>query len=260
MRAEQSPILFQSGIIDTLKDGETIEKLLYKDRSSISIGYVGLHNAMVALYGESYSSNPKLIDKGVEIMKYMADYCTKAKEETNIGFSLYSTPAETLATKFCAADVKEYGIIEGVTDKGYYENSFHFPSDTQVVPFDKIDIESNMSRIATGGAIQYCEFGDMTHNTEALEQVVRYAYDKCHYFGVNTASDTCYECGYKGKMISLDDTSNKYECPQCGNRNKRKMSVVVRVCGYLAQLNERPTIWGKMKEINNRYKTGDEEQ
>ena len=254
VKAKQAPILYQYGALARLKPEETIEKLLNKNRSTISIGYVGVHNALMALYGESFDTNKEMIIKGKQMIQYMRDYCDKLKVETNIGFSLYSTPAETLSTKFCKADIRDYGIIEGVNDKGYYENSFHYPSDTDVNPFEKIDIESQMSYIPSGGAIQYVEFGNMIHNTDALETIIKYAYDKCHYFGVNVSSDRCFECGYVGEIESLDETNNHYRCPQCGNEDNSKMSVVRRLCGYLGSLSERQTVDNKMKEINHRVK------
>ena len=253
VKAKQAPILYQYGAIARLEPEETIEKLLYKDRSTVSIGYVGIHNALMALYGKSYDDKEAL-KKAIKMIQFMKDYCQHLKDETNIGFSLYSTPAEVLATKFCRSDVKEFGIIEGVNDNGYYENSFHYPSYKDIVAFDKIDIESQMSKLATGGAIQYVEFGNMIHNVEALEEIIRYAYDKCHYFGVNVSSDRCFKCGYIGQMTALDETNNHFQCPQCGNTNNEEMSVIRRLCGYLGSLSESPTVDGKMKEMARRVK------
>lgn len=253
VKAKQAPVLYQYGAIARLDAEDTIEQLLYKDRSTISIGYVGVYNALNALYGESFDTNVNMVDKGIKMVQYMKDYCQRIKDKTNIGFSLYSTPAETLATKFCRADVEEFGVIKGVNDKGYYENSFHYPSNEEINAFDKIDLESNMSKLATGGAIQYVEFGNMTHNLKALEKVIRYAYDKCHYFGVNVSSDRCFKCNYVGEMESVDDTNNHFKCPQCGNEDNSQMSVIRRLCGYLGSLSERPTVDGKMKEMAHRY-------
>lgn len=254
VKAKQAPILYQYGAIARLDAEDTIESLLYKNRSTISVGYVGLHNALVALYGKSFDTDETMIEKGKEILQYLRNFCEKQKEETNIGFSLYSTPAETLATKFCKSDIKDFGIIEGVNDKGYYENSFHYPSDTNITPFKKIDIESQMSWIPSGGAIQYTEFGNMVHNTEALEKIITYGYDKCHYLGVNVSSDRCFKCGYIGEMESLEETNNHYRCPQCGNEDNSSMSVIRRLCGYLGSLSERQSVDNKMKEINHRVK------
>lgn len=259
VKAKQAPILYQYGAVARLDPEETIEKLLFKDRSTISLGYVGVHNALIALYGESFDTNRDMVEKGVKMVQFMKDYAQKKKDETNIGFSLYSTPAETLATKFCRSDVKEFGIIKGVNDKGYYENSFHYPSNEEIIAFDKIDIESNMSKLATGGAIQYTEFGNMTHNPEALEKIIRYAYDKCHYFGVNVSSDRCYSCGYVGEIKAVHNTTNDFKCPQCGNTDNSKMSIIRRLCGYLGSLSKRPSVDGKMKEMDGRaknFKTG----
>lgn len=253
VKAKQAPILYQYGAIARLNPDETIEKLLYKNRSTVSIGYVGVHNALMAIYGKSYEDK-ETHKKAIKMIQFMKDYCQKLKDETNIGFSLYSTPAETLATKFCRSDVKEFGIIEGVNDNGYYENSFHYPSNKDIIAFNKIDIESEMSKLATGGAIQYVEFGNMIHNVEALEEIIRYAYDKCHYFGVNVSSDRCFKCGYLGQMTALDETNNNFECPQCGNTDNDQMSVIRRLCGYLGSLSERPTVDGKMKEMATRVK------
>lgn len=253
VKAKQAPILYQYGALARLEPEECIEKLLYKNRSTVSIGYVGVHNALMALYGKSYDDEEGR-EKAVKMIQFMKDYCQRLKDETNIGFSLYSTPAETLATKFCRSDVKDFGIIKDVNDNGYYENSFHYPSNKDIVAFDKIDIESKMSKLATGGAIQYVEFGNMIHNVEALEEIIRYAYDKCHYFGVNVSSDRCFKCGYVGQMVALDETNNYFQCPQCGNTDNDQMSVIRRLCGYLGSLSERPTVDGKMKEMAGRVK------
>lgn len=156
--------------------------------------------------------------------------------------------------------MRDFGLIEGVNDKGYYENSFHFPSDVNITPFEKIDKESKYSKHATAGAIQYVEFGSMVHNTEALEEIIRYAYDKTHYFGVNVSSDRCLECDYLGEMDSLDETNNFYKCPQCGNEDSTKLSVIRRLCGYLSSVNDRPSVDNKMKEIHSRVKHFKSEQ
>lgn len=252
VKAKQAPILYMYGAVARLNPEDSIEPLLLNGFSSISIGYVGLHNAMVALYGKSYFENEEYMNKGKDMLQYLKDYCIEQRKITNIGFSLYSTPAETLATKFCRQDIKDFGQIEGVTDLGYYENSFHYPSVKDVSAFDKIDLESDFSKIASGGAINYVQFGNMENNLEALEDVIRYAYDKVHYFGVNTRPDRCLACGYKGLIESKDATTNDYVCPQCGNSDKLKMNIIIRLCGYLGSLSERPTINGKMKEMNTR--------
>ena len=254
VKAKQAPILYVYGALARLDPEETIEKLLYKERSTVSIGYCGIHNTLMALYGKSFDTDRSMVKKGEEIVTYMQNYCNRLKEETGIGFSLYSTPYESGATKACREDVKDFGIIEGVNDRGYYENSFHYPSDTPINAFDKIDLEKDMCKHATGGAIMYTEFEDMTKNTDALETVIRYAYDKTHYFGVNVMADRCLECGYNGQVETLDECNSNFRCPQCGNTNNKTLSVIRRLCGYLGSLSERPSVDGKMKEIAHRVK------
>jgi ribonucleoside-triphosphate reductase len=254
VKAKQAPILYMEGAVARLNPEDSIEPLLLNGFSSISIGYIGIHNALVALYGKGLDSFDKeIVEKGKQIMQYMRDYCDEQKKKTTIGFSLYSTPFETGATKLCKQDVKDFGIIKGVNDKTYYENSFHFPSDTEVNAIDKIDIESNFMSIASGGAIEYTEYGNMIHNTEALEDIIRYTKDKLHYVGANTRADRCFCCGFKGLMQPQTEGENDYICPQCGNTDKNTMSVIIRLCGYLGSLSERPTIEGKMREMQNRY-------
>ena len=254
VKAKQAPILYCEGAVARLNPEDSIEPLLYNGYSSISIGYVGLHNCLMALYGKGLDSKEDyIIEKGKKIMQYMRDYCDRIKKETNIGFSLYSTPAETLATKFCTEDVKDFGIIKGVNDITYYENSFHYPSNAEITAIDKMNIESNFMSIANGGAIEYTQYGNMLHNAEAVEDIIRYSKDKLHYVGVNTSADICFKCGHKGVMKPQHEGENDYICPQCGNTDKSKMSIVRRLCGYLGSLSERPSVEGKMREITNRY-------
>ena len=186
------------------------------------------------------------------MIKFLSDYCDDLKEKTNIGFSLYSTPAEVLATKFCKQDINDFGIIEGVTDEGYYENSFHYPSNKDVIAFDKISLEGLMSWIPRGGAIQYVELGDTTKNLKAIEDVVRFAYDHCHYFGVNVAADRCFKCGYVGMMETIGTKNEEFRCPACGNMDTSLMSVIRRLCGYFSDLAQRKSVDNKMKEIAHR--------
>lgn len=232
VKAKQSPILYMSGAIARLDAEDTIERLLQKDWSSISIGYVGLQNCLKALYGEGLENqNSKIVKKGAEIMQYMRDFCDRKKEETGLGYSLYGTPAETLATRFCVEDVKDFGIIEGVNDNGYYENSFHYPSNTLISPFDKLDVESNLNKISSGGAITFVELGDMTKNLEALESVVRYAYNKTHFLGISSISDKCLKCNYVGEIYTKQNSSFDFQCPNCKNDDKMLLSVIRKLCG-----------------------------
>lgn len=253
VKAKQAPILYMSGAIARLNAEDTIEPLLKNGYATASIGYVGLHNCLKALYGKGLDEQSEdIIQKGVEIMHYLRNYCDAQKKETGIGFSLYGTPAETLATKFCDEDIKDFGEIEGVTDNGYYENSFHYPSNSLISPFDKLDLESNMSKLSSGGAISFIELGDMTKNLEALEDIIRYSYDKTHFLGISSISDKCLKCGYTGEIFTKQNSDFDFQCPVCGNEDRSMLSIIRKLCGYLGSIFERPTIIGKMKEIKNR--------
>lgn len=253
VKAKQAPILYMSGAIARLNSEDTIERLLYKDWSSISIGYVGLHNCLKALYGEGFENqNMDIVKKGAKIMQYMRDFCDRKKEETGLGFSLYGTPAETLATKFCEEDVKDFGLIEGVNDNGYYENSFHYPSNSLISPFEKLDLEDSLSRISSGGCINFIELGDMRNNLEAMEDIIRYAYTKAHFLGISSISDKCLKCGYDGEIFTKQNSDFDFQCPNCKNEDPMTLSIIRKLCGYCGSIFERPTAKGKMKEIKNR--------
>ncbi|MDU3410149.1 anaerobic ribonucleoside-triphosphate reductase [Clostridium sp.] len=253
VKAKQSPILYMSGAIARLNAEDTIERLLYKDWSSISIGYVGLQNCLKALYGEGLENqNMDIVKKGSDIMQYIRDFCDKKKDETGLGYSTYGSPAETLATKFCEEDVKDFGVIEGVNDNGYYENSFHYPSNSLISPFEKLDLESNLSKISSGGAISFIELGDMNKNLEAMEEIIRYAYDKTHFLGISSISDKCLKCNYDGEILTKQNSNFEFQCPNCGNDNPMTLSIIRKLCGYCGSIFERPCVSGKMKEIKNR--------
>lgn len=253
VKAKQSPILYMSGAIARLNAEDTIERLLYKDWSSISIGYVGLQNCLKALYGEGLENqNMDIVKKGSDIMQYIRDFCDKKKDETGLGYSTYGSPAETLATKFCEEDVKDFGVIEGVNDNGYYENSFHYPSNSLISPFEKLDLESNLSKISSGGAISFIELGDMNKNLEAMEEIIRYAYDKTHFLGISSISDKCLKCNYDGEILTKQNSDFEFQCPNCGNDDPMTLSIIRKLCGYCGSIFERPCVSGKMKEIKNR--------
>lgn len=253
VKAKQSPILYMSGAIARLNAEDTIESLLLSSYSTVSIGYVGIHNTLVALYGKGIDSQDNdTFNHGEEIMNYIRSWCEKTKQETSIHYSMYGTPAETLATKFCEEDVKDFGLIEGVNTNGYYENSFHYPSNTEVSPFEKLDIESRFNHYSSGGLISFVELGDMTNNLEALESIITYAYDKTPFLGISTISDRCLKCGYVGEIYNVENDDFDFKCPHCENNDKSLLSVIRKLCGYLGSLTERPTIYGKMKEIHNR--------
>lgn len=254
VKASQAPILYMSGAVSRLNADDSIEPLLKNGFSTLSIGYLGLSNAMVALYGEKHFANEETVEKARNILKYMKNYCDKIKEETSLGFSLYGTPSETLATKACKADLELFGEIEGVTDKGYYENSFHVDAEHEISPFEKITVESKFNEISSGGAIQYVQFGSLVKNPKVVEDIIRFSYDKCHYIGINNTPDKCRVCNFEGEILPTSDTDNKFKCPNCGNEDGTKMSVIRRISGYLGSLSERGTASGKIREINNRVK------
>lgn len=228
--SDSSPIHFQHGGISRLNKGETIDKLLYNGYSTISIGYIGLHEAVQAMLGVS-NTTTEGEQFAMRIMNYLRSTADKWKAETNIGFSLYSTPAETVAGKLCAKDVKQFGVIKNVTDRGYYTNSFHVHVSEEIDAFTKLSFESNFAPIASAGNISYVEAPYMEHNLEALYEVVKHIYNTSIYAEINIKSDNCHVCGFEGECL-LED--NKFICPQCGNDDEQRLNVVRRVCGYLS--------------------------
>ncbi|WP_281648707.1 anaerobic ribonucleoside-triphosphate reductase [Parendozoicomonas sp. Alg238-R29] len=251
--ASVAPILYVEGACGVrLKPTDMISEVFKNGRASISLGYIGIHETINALFGDKhiYDCN-ELQQKGVEVVEYLRKTVDRWKEETGYGFSLYSTPSESLCDRFCRLDEKEFGVVAGVTEKGYYTNSFHLDVEMQVSPYDKVDFEQNYPTHASGGFICYGEFPNMQNNTKALENVWDYTYDKVPYYGTNTPIDNCYKCGYEGEFLA---TARGFECPSCKNRDSTKMSVTRRVCGYLGQPNSRPFIKGKQEEVTRRVK------
>lgn len=253
VRARVAPILYVEGACGVrLKPDDKISEIFKNGRASISLGYIGIHETINAIYGKGdiYDSE-ELRQKGIEIVEYLRKKVNQWKEETGYGFSLYSTPSESLCDRFCRLDKKAFGVIEGVTEKGYYTNSFHLDVEKKVTPYDKVDFEMDYPQYASGGFICYGEYPNMLHNLKALENVWDYTYDKVPYYGTNTPNDSCYVCGYEGEF---EATNRGFECPQCKNRDSDRMSVTRRVCGYLGQPNSRPFIKGKQEEVVRRVK------
>ncbi|MTI15043.1 anaerobic ribonucleoside-triphosphate reductase [Sansalvadorimonas verongulae] len=252
--ASVAPILYVEGACGVrLKPTDKISEVFKNGRASISLGYIGIHETINALFGneEHIYDSEELKRKGVEIVAYLRKAVESWKRETGYGFSLYSTPSESLCDRFCRLDEKEYGVVEGVTDKGYYTNSFHLDVQKNATPYDKVDFEMDYPPHASGGFICYGEFPNMQRNIKALENVWDYTYDKVPYYGTNTPIDSCYKCGYEGEF---EATARGFECPSCQNRDSTKMSVTRRVCGYLGQPNSRPFIKGKQEEVTRRVK------
>ena len=245
-KSDISPIHWQYGAIARLEKGEKIDKLLYGGYSTLSLGYIGIYEMTKLVKGVSHTT-PEGKEFALKVMKYLKDTVAKWKKETNIGFALYGTPAESLCYKFARIDKEQFGEITDITDKGYYTNSYHVDVRENIDAFEKLSFESEFQKLSTGGAISYIEIPNMKNNLEALETVVKYIYDNIQYAEVNTKSDYCHVCGFDGE-IKIND-KNEWECPQCGNKDHAKMNVVRRTCGYLGE-----NFWnvGKTKEIKQR--------
>ncbi len=246
VRSDSSPIHWQYGAIARLPKGAPIEPLLYGGYSSISLGYIGLYEVTKLMRGCSHTE-PGGREFAMQVMNRLRAACDGWKRETNIGFALYGTPAESLCYRFARIDKERFGTIPDVTDKGYYTNSYHVDVREHIDAFDKFTFESQFQKISTGGCISYVEIPNMRHNLEALKEVVRFIYDNIQYAEFNTKSDYCQVCGYDGEILVNDD--NEWECPNCGNKDHAKMNVTRRTCGYLGE-----NFWnvGKTKEIKAR--------
>ena len=226
-KSDISPIHWQYGAISRLAKGEKIDKLLYDGYSTMSLGYIGIYEMTKLMKGVSHTT-PEGHDFALKVMKHLNETAAKWKKETNIGFALYGTPAESLCYKFARIDKEKYGTIKDVTDKGYYTNSYHVDVREKIDAFDKLTFESEFQNLSTGGAISYVEIPNMQHNIPALETAVKFIYDNIQYAEFNTKSDYCHVCGFDGEIIINDD--NEWECPNCGNKDHRKMNVVRRTC------------------------------
>ena len=254
VKARVAPILYMEGACGVrLRADDDIAEIFKNGRASISMGYIGLHETINALYGtETHLYDSELLrQKAIEVVKYLKAATDSWKQETGYGFSLYSTPSENLCSRFCQLDAKVYGVVEGVTDRGYYTNSFHLDVEKSVNPYDKIDFEQPYPEIANGGFICYGEYPNMQHNIEALENVWDYSYSRVPYYGTNTPIDECYDCGYTGEFSC---TSKGFTCPKCGNHEPSRVSVTRRVCGYLGSPDARPFNHGKQEEVKRRVK------
>ena len=244
--SDVSPIHWQYGAIARLDKGEKIDPLLYGGYSTMSLGYIGLYEVTKLMKGVSHT-DPVGEEFALRVMNHMKEATDRWRDETNIGFSLYGTPAESLCYRFARIDLEKFGEIKDITDKGYYTNSYHVDVREKIDAFSKFSFESQLQKISSGGSISYVEIPNMRHNLEALEEVVKFIYDNIQYAEFNTKSDYCHVCGYDGEIKINDDL--EWECPQCGNKDHSKMNVTRRTCGYLGE-----NFWnvGKTKEINAR--------
>ena len=244
--SDVSPIHWQYGAIARLKPGEKIDKLLKDGYSTLSLGYIGIYEVTKLMTGEPHTS-PKGQAFALKVMKRLRNACETWKEESGLGFGLYGTPAESLCYRFARIDKEKFGDIKDITDKGYYTNSYHVDVREHIDAFSKLKFESQFQPISSGGAISYVEIPNMRNNLAALEELVKFIYDNIQYAEFNTTSDYCHVCGYDGEIIINDD--NEWECPQCHNKDRKKMNVTRRTCGYLGE-----NFWnvGKTKEIKSR--------
>ena len=246
VKSDVSPVHWQHGAIARLKPGETIDRYLVGGYSTISLGYIGIYEVTKLVKGCS-QTEPEGKDFALRLMTHLRDTCYKWRDETDIGFSLYGTPAESLCYRFARIDKEKFGEVKDITDKGYYTNSYHVDVREKIDAFSKFAIESQFQQLSPGGAISYVEIPNMRHNLTALKDVVRFIYDNIQYAEFNTKSDYCQVCGYDGEIIINDDL--EWECPCCGNKDQTKMNVTRRTCGYLGE-----NFWnvGKTKEIKSR--------
>ena len=250
---ENAPILYRYGAfgIRAEEGDQDVTKFFHNQRSTLSIGYIGLYEAATVFYGPDWETDTEAKDFTIEIVKRMAEMADQWKKEYPYWFSVYSTPSESLTDRFCRLDRQKFGNIPDITAKEYYTNSFHYDVRKKITPFEKIDFEAIYPEYAKGGFIHYCEYPKLTHNTKALEAVWDYAYDKVAYLGTNTPIDKCYECGFSGEFAP---TAEGFKCPECGNTDPDTCDVVKRTCGYLGNPQKRPMVHGRHEEIINRVK------
>lgn len=230
VKARVAPILYTEGALGVRLNPDDEVIGLFKDgRASISLGYIGIHEAINALYreGSHIYDSAELQGKAVALLSYIKSTVQRWKQGTGWGFSLYSTPSESLCKRFCQLDKVEFGLISGVTDKGYYTNSFHLDVERKVSPYQKIDFEAPYPELSSGGFICYGEFPNMQYNLEALENIWDYSYSRVPYYGTNMPIDQCYKCGFEGEFDCL---SKGFVCPVCGNCDSKTVSVTRRVC------------------------------
>jgi ribonucleoside-triphosphate reductase len=231
--SDVAPILWQYGALARLKKGETIDKLLYNGYSTISLGYAGLYECCMAMYGKSHT-DPAVKPFALKVMQHMNDKCNEWKAAENIDYSLYGTPLESTTYKFAKCLQKRFGIIKDVTDHEYITNSYHVNVREKIDAFSKLAFESEFQKLSPGGAISYIEVPNMQDNLEAVIAVMQFIYDHIMYAELNTKSDYCQVCGYDGEIqIVKDNGKLVWECPHCHNRDQHKMNVARRTCGYI---------------------------
>ena len=241
-----SPIHWQYGAIARLKKGEKIDKYLNTCYSTLSLGYIGIYETTMLMRGVPHTTKEGE-EFALKLIRHLRAKVDEWKAASGLGFALYGTPAESLCYRFARIDKERFGTIKDVTDKGYYTNSYHVDVRQHIDAFSKFKFESQFQPISSGGCISYVEVPNMEHNLEAMEEVVKFIYDNIQYAEFNTKSDYCHVCGYTGEIMINDDLD--WECPNCHNKDKTKMNVARRTCGYLGE-----NFWnvGKTKEIKAR--------
>jgi anaerobic ribonucleoside-triphosphate reductase len=245
-----SPIHWQYGAIARLQKGEKIDKLLENGYSTISLGYAGLYECCMAMFGKSHT-DPAVKPFALSVMQHLNDKCAEWKAKEHLGYSVYGTPMETTTYKFAKCLRNRFGVIKEVTDHDYITNSYHVNVREPIDPFTKLQFESEFQLLSPGGAISYIECADMTKNIDAVMAVIQFIYNNSMYAELNTKSDYCQVCGYDGEIkIVTDNGRLEWECPNCGNRDKTKMNVTRRTCGYLGS-----QFWnqGRTEEIRDRF-------
>ena len=248
--SDVAPILWQYGALARLKKGEKIDKLLFGNYSTLSLGYAGLYEMCVRMTGKSHT-DPEAKPFALKVMQHLNDKCAEWRKEENISYSLYGTPMESTTYKFAKALQKRLGMIEGVTDHNYITNSYHVNVREKIDAFTKLKFEADFQKLSPGGAISYVEVPNMQNNIPAVLSVMKFIYDNIMYAELNTKSDYCECCGYDGEIQIIEDEHGKlvWECPNCGNRDQTKMSVARRTCGYIGT-----QFWnqGRTQEIKDR--------
>ena len=247
--SDVAPILWQYGACARLKKGETIDELLYHGYSTISLGYAGLYECVKYMTSKSHT-DPEATPFALQVMEKMNEACRKWKSEHDIDFSLYGTPLESTTYKFAKCLQRRFGVIEGITDKGYITNSYHVHVTEEINAFDKLAFEAQFQHLSPGGAISYVEVPDMQNNLEAVLSVMKFIYDHIIYAELNTKSDYCQVCGWDGEIqIAEDEGKLVWKCPKCGNTDQNKMNVARRTCGYIGT-----QFWnqGRTQEIRDR--------
>lgn len=247
-----APILYMYGAFGKrLSRTDSVNELFKNRRATVSLGYIGLYEVASALFGGEWETNPEAKAFTLDIVKELKANADAWGDEYGYHFSVYSTPSESLTDRFCRLDTEKFGIIENITDKEYYTNSFHYDVRKNPTPFEKLEFEKDYPKYCSGGFIHYCEYPMLQQNPKALEAVWDFAYDKIGYLGTNTPIDHCYQCGFEG---DFKPTERGFECPECGNHDPKTCDVVKRTCGYLGNPQARPMVHGRHKEISSRVK------